>query len=228
VAFPQRASPGYCLASRSSPLFEFRLPLESCPDKPSRSTAVNQLLSWALVPYSTCRTRGPPDAGLPARYVPPSGFGYPPGGLLPLDPCRFSFTPAALLGFTLRRFLLPEGIRSVTIRKGPHTVSPAGAPVAEAPSRPNRPRFLGCAPPESPWRSYGGLARGSLVPPLGFTLLGFSDGSLGRTLARPPLTRFVKLAIARPADRRPRVSIGFRRAPSVRRTRYVERTGQPF
>jgi hypothetical protein len=39
---------------------------------------------------------------LPARYVPPSGFGCPLGGLLPPSPCRFCFAPAALMGFTLR------------------------------------------------------------------------------------------------------------------------------
>jgi hypothetical protein len=45
----------------------------------------------------------------PARYVPSSGFGYPRDGLLPQVPCRFCFTPAALMGFTLRRFPLPQG-----------------------------------------------------------------------------------------------------------------------
>jgi hypothetical protein len=45
----------------------------------------------------------------PARYVPPSGFGCPLGGLLPSIPCRFCFTPAALLGFTLRS-LLPRKV----------------------------------------------------------------------------------------------------------------------
>jgi hypothetical protein len=49
---------------------------------------------------------------LPARYVPPSGFDHPLGGFLPSIPCRFCFAPAALLGFTLRSFLLPEGIRA--------------------------------------------------------------------------------------------------------------------
>jgi hypothetical protein len=43
----------------------------------------------------------------PARYVPPSGFGYPLDGFLPRVPCRFYFTPTALLGFHLRRFPLP-------------------------------------------------------------------------------------------------------------------------
>ena len=59
---------------------------------------------------------------LPARYVPPSGFGYPLDGLLPPSPCRFYFTPAALMGFTLRSFPLPEGIRRVSGQKNPHTV----------------------------------------------------------------------------------------------------------
>jgi hypothetical protein len=69
---------------------------------------------------------------LPARYVPPSGFGYPLGGLLPAIPCRFCFAPAALLGFTLRSLLLPEGIRPVSERKDPPTVSPVGIPAPKA------------------------------------------------------------------------------------------------
>jgi hypothetical protein len=140
---------------QSSPLFEFRLPPEYYPAKPSRPAAANQLLSWALVPYSTSGTEGPLTAGLPAHYVPPSGFGYPLDGLLPSIPCRFCFTPAALMGFALRSFLLAEGIRSVTTRKNPLTVSPIGAPAAEAVGRPNRPRFLGFCPSESPWRPPG-------------------------------------------------------------------------
>jgi hypothetical protein len=56
---------------------------------------------------------------LPARCVPPSGFGYPLGGLLPPSPCRLCFTPAALLGFTLRSFLLAKGIHHVSAAEGP-------------------------------------------------------------------------------------------------------------
>jgi hypothetical protein len=144
---------------QSSPLFEFRLPLEYYPAKPSRPAAAGQLLSWALVPYSTSRIEGPPHAGSPARYVPPSGFGYPLGGLLPSVPCRFCFTPAALVGFTLRRFLLSEGIRCVTTRKHPLTVRPRGIPAAEAPGRPDGPRFLGFVPSASAWRPDEGLVR---------------------------------------------------------------------
>jgi len=91
-------------------------------------------------------------SGAAARCVPPSGFGYPLGGLRPPRPCRFCFTPAALLGFTLRSFLLPEGIHRVSAGKDPHTVSPAGIPAAEAVGRPNGPRFLGFNPSGSPWR----------------------------------------------------------------------------
>jgi hypothetical protein len=49
---------------------------------------------------------------LPARYVPSSGFGYPLDGFRPSIPCRFCFAPAALVGFALRSFLLPQGIQA--------------------------------------------------------------------------------------------------------------------
>jgi hypothetical protein len=178
------------LSRRTTPLFELHLPLESYPVAPTRSAAADRVLSWALVPYSTSGTAGPLAAGLPARYVPPSGFGYPLGVLRPAIPCRFYFAPAALVRFTLRRFLLPEGIRSVTTRKHPHTVQPIVAPAAEALGRPNRPRFLGFDPSRSPWRPLGGLARQPLEPPMGFALLGYSGEDLGRSLPPPPLTRF--------------------------------------
>jgi hypothetical protein len=64
----------------------------------------------------------------PARYVPSSGFDYPLGGFRPRSPCRFCFTPAALLGFTLRRFPLPEGFRGLSAGKNPLIVSPAVLP----------------------------------------------------------------------------------------------------
>jgi hypothetical protein len=146
---------------------------------------------------------------LPARYVPPSGFGYPLDGFLPTIPCRFCFAPAALMGFTLRSFLLWQGIRRVTDRKDPLTVSPAVVPDAEALGRPDRPRFLGFIPCESPWQQRMCLASPRLDAPMGFTLLGFARKNLGRDSARPPLTRFAKSATNRRPRRRPRVSIGF-------------------
>jgi hypothetical protein len=54
-----------------------------------------------------------------ARYVPPSGFGYPPDGLLPPGPRRPFFVPTALLGFALRSFPLSEGIPGVSARDEP-------------------------------------------------------------------------------------------------------------
>jgi hypothetical protein len=68
---------------------------------------------------------GPRFAGfaLP-RFGPPSGFAYPPGGFRPSNPGRFCFIPAALLGFFLGVVLSP-GIRHVSARMHPHTVSSA-------------------------------------------------------------------------------------------------------
>jgi hypothetical protein len=59
-----------------------------------------------LFPTAHSRIEGPLTTGMPTRFVPPSGFGYPLGGLLPSIPRRFCFAPAALLGFTLRSVLL--------------------------------------------------------------------------------------------------------------------------
>jgi hypothetical protein len=87
---------------------------------------------------------------LPTRFVPPSGFGYPRDGLLPSIPRRLCFAPAALMGFTLRSFALSKGYRGISARMSPRTVSPVGAPAAVALGRPNRPRFPGFDPFESP------------------------------------------------------------------------------
>jgi hypothetical protein len=127
---------------------------------------------------------------LPARFVPPSGFGYPPDGFLPAIPCRFYFTPAALKGFTLRSFPLSKGTRRVTARVNPHTVSPTVLLAAEAAGRPGRPRFLGFDPLESPLRPSVWLAQRPPAAPLGFTLLGPTRESLARAFTRPPLTCF--------------------------------------
>jgi hypothetical protein len=133
---------------------------------------------------------------LPARYVPPSGFGCPHGGLLPAVPRRFCFTPAALLGFTLRSFLLSEGIQPVSGWKAPPTVSPDGIPHTEVGGRLDRPQFLGFSPSGSPWRSNVCLAHKPLDAPLGFILPGYRYGHLDPDFARSPLTRFSNPAFA--------------------------------
>jgi len=76
----------------------------------------------------------------PARYVPPSGFGYPLGGFRPRIPCRFCFAPAALLGFTLRRFPLSEGFTTFRLRR---THLPLATAVFPPPKRQTGPRNLG-------------------------------------------------------------------------------------
>jgi hypothetical protein len=150
VAFRPRPDADNSRPLPSRPLFEFSLPLEFYPTTPSRPAAAVRHLSWAFVPYSTSGIEGPLAAGSPTRYVPPSGFGYPRGGLLPSNPCRFCFTPAALMGFTLRSFLLSQGIRHVSGSENPPAVPPAVVPSAETVGRPGRPRLLGFAPASVP------------------------------------------------------------------------------
>jgi hypothetical protein len=110
------------------PLVELHLPLEFHPATPTWPVTTDQVLSWAFAPYSTSGIADPLNAGLPTHYGPPSGFGYPLDGFRPAVPCRFYFAPAALMGLTLRRFPLPEGITCVSARKNPHTVSLAVIP----------------------------------------------------------------------------------------------------
>jgi hypothetical protein len=151
VVFPQRVSSGHCSASGSSPLFEFHLPLESYPAKPSPfGLSPIRLLSWAFAPFSTLRIKGPLAAGLPTRYVPPSGFGYPLDGLLPLVPGRFCFTPAALLGFTLRSFLLPKGIRGFRPGSTHLPFNPAVFPPLKRRAGPMGPGFWALTLSEAP------------------------------------------------------------------------------
>jgi hypothetical protein len=80
------------------------VPPESFSVVPSRAVLPRQdlerLLSWALGPYNTFRHRGSTSREpCQARFVPPSGFGYPLGGLLPPKPGRACFIPTAFLGF---------------------------------------------------------------------------------------------------------------------------------
>jgi len=124
-----------------------------------------------------------------ARSVPPSGFGYPLDGLLPRIPCRFFFAPAALLGFTLRRFHLPGGSAGFRLGK-PTYRSLGGVPGAEASNRPGQAAISGSMPPESALRPCECLARRSPAPPLGFAPLGRVGENLGLDFSGPPLARF--------------------------------------
>jgi len=80
---------------------------------------------------------------------------------------------------------------------------------------PDRLRFLGFHPFESPWRPGKGLVCQPLDAPLGFTLPGSTFGSLVQAFTRTPLTHFANRTIARLASRCPRVSISLRPASSA-------------
>jgi hypothetical protein len=141
----------YCLGLRPHPLVELDLPLEFHPAIPSRpprrSAPLMGFCSLQHVrnPRSTLR-------GLkPARYVPPSGFGYPLDGLLPRIPCRFCFAPAALMGFTLRRFPLSRGLAGLSTGSEPTYRSTRQYLCRpKAPDRPDGTRFLGPFLPRVP------------------------------------------------------------------------------
>lgn len=127
---------------------------------------------------------------LPARFVPPSGFGYPLNGLLPADPGRFCFTPAALMGFTLRSFLLSKGILSFPTGWTHLLFISRYTQRPKARGRRGKPQFLGFDPFESPLQASVGLGRRPPDAPLGFSLPGLLVRSLDRDFAQSPLTRF--------------------------------------
>jgi hypothetical protein len=184
---------------QSNPLFEFRLPLESHPVRPSRQAAARPLLSWALVPYSTFRIEGPLAAGLPARGVPPSGFGYPLDGLRPLIPRRVCFAPAALVGFTLRSFPLSKGIRGVSAGMSPPAVFPVGDPAAEATGRPQQAAASGIQPFRESLAAGRSVSQPATGCSPGFRPSRVLHQDLGQDFARPPLTRFAARGDARSA-----------------------------
>ena len=90
---------------------EFRLRLEISEPHLAGQPQPASYSHGLLVPTALTRPEDPLFAGTPARFGPPSGFGYPLDGLSPSDPRRFCFAPAALLGFALRSFLLSDGTR---------------------------------------------------------------------------------------------------------------------
>lgn len=174
-------------------------PYRVFPATPSPRAAAHKPLSWAFDPHSTYSTAVPMVQALPAHTVPPSGFGYPLDGLLLAVPCRLYFAPAALSGFALRSFLLPEGTPRVSAGADPHTVSPPGIPHAEAGGRPGRPRFLGFDPPLESLTAGHVISRPTAGCSLGLRPFKASGGNVGQDFARPPLTRFPDRQKANPA-----------------------------
>jgi len=168
-----------CLFSfRALPLCEFRFPPEYHPTDPSRPTEAFRLLSWASVPYGTDQDRrSTASRALPARFVPPSGFGYPLDGFLPAIPSRFCFTPAAPLGFTLR---------SIASRQVSRCLHPK-EPTYRSARRCSQPRQVGIGPARQ--ASVAGLHP---CPESRIAVSGFSTTAIGSSLGFCPSRAYRK------------------------------------
>jgi hypothetical protein len=126
---------------------------------------------------------------LPTRDVPPSGFGYPRDGLLPSQPGRFCFIPAALMGLSLRSFLLQGGNRRVSATMSPHAVGSSDISLPkQGPARTNL-DFWVLTLPKSPWPRTARFGTGTAGCSPGFFPYRARHADLDRTFARSPLTR---------------------------------------
>ncbi len=119
VAFPE-SPPPVTVKRPTDPLFEFHLPLESCPTKPSRTDRSQSapLMDFCSLQH-TSDSKVHDSAGFHAACVPPSGFVYPLDGLLPSNPSGRPQTPTALLGFAPSKHPLPCRISPRLRRNGP-------------------------------------------------------------------------------------------------------------
>jgi len=139
---------------------------------------------------------------LPARYAPPSGFGYPLDGLFPSIPRRFYFNPAALLGLIPSELSPPERYLGVSTSMHPPTVfSRDFVPPAVAVRPASQAAVSGLPPfPES----LAALHRFNMPTAgcsLGFSLLGPVRENLDRDFAQSPLTRFLGVRLSAWDDR---------------------------
>jgi len=130
VAFPNRTPTDTQIepagaSRRVSPAF--RVP----PKPPSRphAEAIVDASPGLPLPSALARPGDPPTRVCLARFVAPSGFGYPPGALLPPSPGRPYFMPTALLGFhPSKRSPLERCPPPLPTRTHPRAVQPALAP----------------------------------------------------------------------------------------------------
>jgi hypothetical protein len=116
AVFLLRAAANYTLGCRLRPLVELHLSSRVLPSNTYPAAATAESSHGLLLPSAHQESEVYLPRVKPARYVPSSGFVYPLDGLLPRIPCRFCFTPAALVGFSLRRSSLPQG--STAFRPG--------------------------------------------------------------------------------------------------------------
>jgi len=110
------------------PLCEFRLRLEPYPAKPSRPPQRGQLLSWALLPYSTRGFEGPLLAGSAHPLRSALGVWPPPRRLTPFEPLPVLFHTGGAPGITPSELSPPTRYTGVSTRMHPPTVSLSGNP----------------------------------------------------------------------------------------------------
>jgi hypothetical protein len=139
------------------------------------------------------------------------------------NPCRFYFAPAALMGFTLRSFLLPQGTRPV-VRTGwthipfhPPLITVCRSSRAGSASRGSWVLTLTRVPDDQ--SVFSAPAAGCS---LGFFPLRATRKSLGRDFAQPPLTRFA----TRLASRRWRLRVSISSCLSSSFPSDLRRTGE--
>jgi hypothetical protein len=157
--------------------------------------------------------------GFQARYGPRSGFGHPLRGFRPPNPGRLCFTPAALVGFALRSFLLRRGGRCVSARRTPLAVFLVGKrPARWRGAGPTSRGFWGFSRAQVP-----GDRRGISSPTAGCSLglcpLRVSQSSPRSRFSSTSSHTLCRSGSCERIDRRPRVSLGDNLAATVDRDR---------
>jgi hypothetical protein len=178
--FPSPDPGDRCLNRSAESSLRVRLPLEFRPANPSRLAATCRLLSWTFVPFSTWGFGSPLLAGFPG----PATFRLQ--GLVTLLTVYSFRARAGPVSCRRRSWDSPFGafpsrkvFRSVSARKNPHAVSPAGTVNAEALTPSDRPRLLGFDPFESPLRDGRVFSRSARrLLPWVFSLSGHSYENL--------------------------------------------------
>jgi hypothetical protein len=163
----------------TDPLFEFHLPLESCPAKPSRPAAAGRLLSWTSRSLQHTGGRRSTDAGFACPLRCARRVWLPSRRLTPADSVPVLFHTGGARGIHPSEPSLTQGRRGVSTPTGPtyrfdlRVLSPPKRRAGLA-----GPRFLGFDPCESPCTTDACLARLPPVAPMGFALSGFARTSL--------------------------------------------------
>jgi hypothetical protein len=157
------------LSVRSSPLFEFRSPLESCPANPSRSAEADGSSHGLSLPSALTGIGGPPAQGFHAPLRSAFRVWLPSWRFTPSEPSPALFHADSAHGIRpserspLARYPVrfrPDGPTCRFSRRCTNR--------PEAVSRPDEPRLLGFDPSESPSQSDAGLARRPPDAPVGF------------------------------------------------------------